>query len=292
MNAGRARPAEAGSASPRTSRRPRPIGSLSGGERQAVAIARAMHFDSDLIILDEPTNNLGVAETQGVLQLRAQRARLRPLLHLHRPQHPPRLPGGRPHRRACGAARSSPTTSTRRRPASRRSSASSPACPRLLSGQADLWRLYAATGNSKMATLLFRPALGQLRSPQARWSGRSRMSAEAHRPGRPGERKGDASLQHDAGGERLQRGGMRSRPPRNEHPDDLGRPGHPGVMRRSGKVTGERLDVVPTQSSGGCDPPAKFSCPGLRRCCRLSACSATTYLLRGVVDRECVARAG
>jgi simple sugar transport system ATP-binding protein len=44
-----------------------PIGSLSGGERQAVAIARAMHFDSDLIILDEPTNNLGVSETQGVL---------------------------------------------------------------------------------------------------------------------------------------------------------------------------------------------------------------------------------
>ena len=42
--------------------------SLSGGERQAVAIARAMYFDSDLIILDEPTNNLGVAETQGVLR--------------------------------------------------------------------------------------------------------------------------------------------------------------------------------------------------------------------------------
>ena len=45
-----------------------PIGSLSGGERQAVAIARAMHFESDIIILDEPTNNLGVAETQGVLR--------------------------------------------------------------------------------------------------------------------------------------------------------------------------------------------------------------------------------
>ena len=45
-----------------------PIGSLSGGERQAVAIARAMYFHSDLIILDEPTNNLGVAETQGVLR--------------------------------------------------------------------------------------------------------------------------------------------------------------------------------------------------------------------------------
>ncbi|MCA9895276.1 MAG: sugar ABC transporter ATP-binding protein, partial [Anaerolineae bacterium] len=45
-----------------------PISALSGGERQAVAIARAMYFDSDLIILDEPTNNLGVEETHGVLR--------------------------------------------------------------------------------------------------------------------------------------------------------------------------------------------------------------------------------
>ena len=45
-----------------------PINALSGGERQAVAIARAIHFKSDLIILDEPTNNLGVEETQGVLR--------------------------------------------------------------------------------------------------------------------------------------------------------------------------------------------------------------------------------
>ena len=45
-----------------------PISALSGGERQAVALARAMHFESELIILDEPTNNLGVEETQGVLR--------------------------------------------------------------------------------------------------------------------------------------------------------------------------------------------------------------------------------
>jgi simple sugar transport system ATP-binding protein len=44
-----------------------PINSLSGGERQSIAIARAMYFKAPLIIMDEPTNNLGVEETRGVL---------------------------------------------------------------------------------------------------------------------------------------------------------------------------------------------------------------------------------
>ncbi len=45
-----------------------PISALSGGERQSIAIARAMFFKSELIILDEPTNNLGLDETRGVLR--------------------------------------------------------------------------------------------------------------------------------------------------------------------------------------------------------------------------------
>ena len=43
------------------------VGELSGGQRQGVAIARAMHFKSKVMILDEPTNHLAVKETQKVL---------------------------------------------------------------------------------------------------------------------------------------------------------------------------------------------------------------------------------
>jgi simple sugar transport system ATP-binding protein len=42
------------------------IGELSGGQRQGVAIARAMHFKSKVLILDEPTNHLSV-ETDKVI---------------------------------------------------------------------------------------------------------------------------------------------------------------------------------------------------------------------------------
>ena len=44
-----------------------PVGRLSGGERQGVSIGRAMHFDSDLIVLDEPTVALALSEVEKVL---------------------------------------------------------------------------------------------------------------------------------------------------------------------------------------------------------------------------------
>ena len=43
------------------------IAKLSGGERQGVAIGRAMHFDADLIVLDEPTVALAIGEVRKVL---------------------------------------------------------------------------------------------------------------------------------------------------------------------------------------------------------------------------------
>ena len=46
-----------------------PVASLSGGQRQAVAIARAVLWNSKLVIMDEPTAALGVAQTEMVLDL-------------------------------------------------------------------------------------------------------------------------------------------------------------------------------------------------------------------------------
>ena len=46
-----------------------PIENLSGGQRQAVAIARAVYWEAKLMIMDEPTDNLGVPEQHKVLEL-------------------------------------------------------------------------------------------------------------------------------------------------------------------------------------------------------------------------------
>jgi ABC-type sugar transport system ATPase subunit len=49
-----------------------PVGSLSGGQRQAVAVARAVLRQAQLVILDEPTAALGVTQTRVVLDLIAR----------------------------------------------------------------------------------------------------------------------------------------------------------------------------------------------------------------------------
>lgn len=49
-----------------------PVKSLSGGQRQSVAIARAVHFNAKILIMDEPTAALGPSETAQVRELVAQ----------------------------------------------------------------------------------------------------------------------------------------------------------------------------------------------------------------------------
>src|SRR5690606_6939989 len=66
-----------------------PVGTLSGGERQSVAIARAVHFGAQVLILDEPTSALGVKQAGTVLRYIAQaRSRgIAVILITHNPHH-------------------------------------------------------------------------------------------------------------------------------------------------------------------------------------------------------------
>ena len=66
-----------------------PVGTLSGGERQAVAIARAIHFGARVLILDEPTAALGVKQAGVVLRYiaRARERGVGVVFITHNPHH-------------------------------------------------------------------------------------------------------------------------------------------------------------------------------------------------------------
>jgi simple sugar transport system ATP-binding protein len=66
-----------------------PIGTLSGGERQCVAIARAVHFGARVLILDEPTAALGVKQSGVVLRyiIQAKERGLGVVFITHNPHH-------------------------------------------------------------------------------------------------------------------------------------------------------------------------------------------------------------
>jgi len=66
-----------------------PIGTLSGGERQCVAIARAVYFGAKVLILDEPTAALGVKQSGVVLKyiLQARERALGVIFITHNPHH-------------------------------------------------------------------------------------------------------------------------------------------------------------------------------------------------------------
>jgi simple sugar transport system ATP-binding protein len=66
-----------------------PIGTLSGGERQCVAISRAVHFGAKVLILDEPTAALGVKQSGVVLKyiIQARERGLGVVFITHNPHH-------------------------------------------------------------------------------------------------------------------------------------------------------------------------------------------------------------
>ena len=82
------------------------VETLSGGQRQGVAVARAAAFGQRVIIMDEPTAALGVKESGKVLQLIRDVRDRGPAGHPHQPQHAPRVRGRRPDPHpSAGAAR-------------------------------------------------------------------------------------------------------------------------------------------------------------------------------------------
>ena len=76
------------------------VASLSGGQRQTVAIAKAVLWNSKVVVLDEPTAALGVAQTAQVLESRTSPGRPRSGRRADLAQHARRARGRRQHRGA------------------------------------------------------------------------------------------------------------------------------------------------------------------------------------------------
>ena len=105
------------------------VASLSGGQRQSVAVARAVMWNSRLVILDEPTAALGVAQTRQVLELvkRLAEQGLAVVIISHNLHDIFEVATGS---RCCASAGRSRSSSASRRRSRRSSTRSPPACRR------------------------------------------------------------------------------------------------------------------------------------------------------------------
>ena len=111
-----------------------PVATLSGGQRQSVAVAKAVQWNSKLVILDEPTAALGVAQTEQVLALVRAPRRAGPRGRDHLAQPARHLRDRRPDHRAAARPERRRLRPARRRPSRRSSRRSPPGKPTKVSG--------------------------------------------------------------------------------------------------------------------------------------------------------------
>ena len=120
----------------RPARHPHPepaalVDKLSGGQRQSIAIGRAASFEPKVLIMDEPTSALAVAEVEAVLRLIRRVQRQRRLRHPHHPPPPGPVPRLRPDRRHVRGPQGRRAADRRDRPrGGRRASSSARSCGR------------------------------------------------------------------------------------------------------------------------------------------------------------------